>query len=134
MAIIRLVTIPIMNIPFNPPIRTIAELLHQLGDIPPQRVRFNPVPGTATIDDLLQPENAGCELVDGTLVEKAMGWEESLLAIWVGTLLTQFVNPRNLGIITGADGTMKLFPDIARAPDVAFTSWDRMPGRRRPSD
>jgi Uma2 family endonuclease len=123
-----------MNILFNPPIRTIAELLHQLGDIPPQRVRFNPVPGTATIDDLLQPENAGCELVDGTLVEKAVGLEESFLGSWLLTLLNQFVMAGNLGIITGEQGFLELLPGLVRGPDVAFTSWDRMRNRRRPSE
>jgi Uma2 family endonuclease len=26
-----------------------------------------------------------------------------------------------------------LMPDLVRIPDVAFTSWDRLPGRRRPT-
>ena len=72
-----------MNIPFKPPVRTIGDLLRRLGDIPPDRVRFSPIPGTATIDDLLRSENRGCELIEGTLVEKPMGWEESLLGGWV---------------------------------------------------
>lgn len=123
-----------MNVRFDPPLRNVAELLHRLGDIPADRVRLNPLPGTATVDDLEHPDNKLCELVDGTLVEKAVGWEESFLAYWLGKFLIDFVNPRNLGVITGPDGTVKLFPDLARAPDVAFTSWDRMPGRRRPTE
>src|SRR5262249_32371795 len=39
---------------------------------------------------------------------------------------------RNLGIVTGPDGTVEIMADLVRIPDVAFTSWDRMPGRRCP--
>lgn len=56
-----------MSLTFNPPVRTIADLLHRLGDIPPDRVRFDKLPGTATVADLLSPEFEGCELVEGTL-------------------------------------------------------------------
>ncbi len=48
---------------------TMADTLNQLGDIPPNRVRMNPLPGTATERDLLavlDHTNRLCELVDGT--------------------------------------------------------------------
>ncbi len=123
-----------MNIPFKPPVRTIGELLKRLGDIPADRVRFTPVPGTATLDDLLRSENEGCELVEGTLVEKPVGLQESFLATWLSTLLNQFVVPRNLGMVTGEAGFMELPGESVRGPDVAFTSWDRMTNRQRPDD
>lgn len=123
-----------MNIPFKPPVRTVGELLRRLGDIPPDRVRFSPIPGTATIDDLLRSENRGCELIEGTLVEKPMGWEESFLGAWVLTALNNFVLPRNLGVVTGEAGLMELTDGTVRGPDVAFTSWDRMAGRQRPEE
>ena len=122
-----------MNALFRPPIRTLADLLHRLGDIPADRVRFDPIPGTAKLDDLLRSDNEGCELVDGTLVEKPRGLEESLLAMWLGRLLIEFVQPRNLGIVTGEKGFLELTGGSVRAPDVAFISWDRMPRRRCPS-
>ena len=120
-----------MNIPFEPPYRSVADLLRSLGDIPADRVRVKPSPGTATVDDLLAPGNEGCELIDGTLVEKPAGEEESFLGSWLGTLLNQFVVPRNLGIVTGEQGFYELPSGPVRGPDVAFTSWDRLPGRRR---
>ena len=123
-----------MNIGFQPPVRTVADLLRRLGDLPADRVRFDPVPGTATVADLLRPGNEGCELVDGVLVEKPMGLEESFLACWLMTLLNQFVIPRNLGIVTGEAGLMELPGGPVRGPDVAFTSWARMPARRRPAE
>lgn len=116
-----------MNIPFQPPIRTIADLLHRLGDIPADRVRFDPVPGTATIEDLLRPENKGCERVDDTLVEKPMGSPESLLAIALGGLLDAFVDRNNLGVVTGPDGMLQILAGLVRLPDIAFISWDRLP-------
>jgi hypothetical protein len=59
-----------------------AELLHDLGDIPPERIIFDPLPGTATEADLLrkvEAEDQLCELVDGVLVEKPTGMYESSL-------------------------------------------------------
>jgi Uma2 family endonuclease len=123
-----------MNIRFQPPVRTIADLLRRLGDVPPDRVRFDPVPGTATVADLLREENRRCELVEGTLVEKPVGLEESFLAGWLLTLINQYVVPRNLGVVTGEAGLMELPEGPVRGPDVAFTSWGRMANRRRPAD
>jgi Uma2 family endonuclease len=118
------------------PIRTLADLLARLGGIPLDRIRFHPSPGTATIQDVIniqEHEGRVCELVHGVLVEKVMGWNESSLAGFLAGLLNAFVIPRNLGIVTGADGTVELMADLVRIPDVAFTSWDRLPGRRRPT-
>ncbi len=104
-----------------PRFRTVAELLHRLGDIPPDRVRLVPAPGKATERDLLKPDNKLCELVDGVLVEKAMGYDESLLAVELAMYLAAFVKQHRLGEVTGADGTMRLMPGLVRIPDVAFT-------------
>jgi hypothetical protein len=93
-----------INIPFNPPIRSVADLLHRLGDVPAERVRFSPVPGTATLEHLLKPENEGCELVDGTLVEKRTGLRDSLLGLFLAELLGPVVRRNNLGILTGVQG------------------------------
>ena len=117
-------------------IRTLADLLKRLGGVPLERIRMHPAPGTATVQDVIdteQREGKLCELVAGVLVEKTVGFAESGLAVWIGGLLNTFVLQRNLGIVTGADGTVELMPDLVRIPDVAFTSWDRLPGRRYPT-
>jgi Uma2 family endonuclease len=114
---------------------TIGDLLKRLGHIPAERVRLRPTPGTATekdVLDVLDRENVPCELVEGTLVEKAMGYEESEIAGLLLTFLNIFVRPRKLGIVTGADGTIRLFPGLVRIPDVAFASWGCFPDRKRP--
>ncbi|MGH7172253.1 MAG: Uma2 family endonuclease [Gemmataceae bacterium] len=120
-----------------PPIKTLADLLVRLGGVPLERIQFHPPPGTATVRDLIElaeREGKFCELVEGVLLEKVMGWNESSLAGFLLGLLNAYVIPRNLGIVTGADGTVELMPDLVRIPDVAFTSWDRLPGRRRPTN
>jgi len=76
-----------MSATFDPPVRTLGDLLRRLGDVPADRVRLAPAPGTATLRDLLRPENEGCELVEGALVEKPVGIRESFLASWLITLL-----------------------------------------------
>jgi len=116
-------------------VANLGELLKRLGNIPAERVRLHPAPGTATENDLLRAldhENRPCELVEGTLVEKPMGYEESEIACLLSTFLNNFVRPRKLGIVTGADGTVRLFPGLVRIPDVAFASWGCFPDRKRP--
>lgn len=110
---------------------TLADLLEHLGDISPKRVRYQPLPGTATEQDVLEikaKENRLFELVDGVLVEKAMGFWESVLAGAILSALRAFVMPRKLGVVAGADGMVRLFPDLnlVRMPDVAFVSWERL--------
>jgi Uma2 family endonuclease len=117
-------------------IHTLADLLDRLGGVPLDRIRFHPHPGTAKVQDVIdiqRREGRLCELVEGVLLEKAVGYNESSLGTFLGGLLNAFVIPRNLGLVTGSDGTVELMPDLVRIPDVAFTSWDRLPGRRRPT-
>jgi Uma2 family endonuclease len=117
-------------------IKTMADLLDRLGGVPLDRIRFQPFPGTATIQnviDIHEREGRLCELIEGVLLEKAMGFSESGIAVLLGGLLSAFVIPRNLGLVTGPDGTVELMANLVRIPDVAFTSWDRFPGRRRPT-
>ena len=118
-------------------IDTLADLLDRLGGIPPNRVRMRPAPGTATEADVLAAndhEDRLCELVDGVLVEKGMGFRESLLALAIGAILRGFIIPRNLGLVVGPDGMLKLMPGLVRIPDVSFLSWDRIPGGKVPSE
>jgi len=114
---------------------TIADLADRFGPMPPWRIRFEPAPGTATERDLLhvlEHEGRLCELVDGTLVEKDVGCEESELTLFLAQLLGSFVRPRKLGRLTGPDGPMRLKIGIVRLPDIAFVARRRFPGGRKP--
>jgi len=125
----------IVQVPHS--IKTLADLLERLGGIAPERVQFQPAPGTATEQDVVEVERREkllCELVDGVLVEKTLGYRESVLAVAIATLLKNFVGHRNLGLVSGEAGMSLLFPGLVRIPDVAFASWERVPGGKMPSD
>jgi Uma2 family endonuclease len=113
------------------------DLVERLGGIPLSRILAHPAPGTATEADLLEASRRYgrlYELVEGVLVEKVMAYRESLFALLLAKMLLDFVEPRNLGLVSGADGTMKLFGGLVRIPDVAFASWNRIPGRVVPKE
>jgi Uma2 family endonuclease len=116
---------------------TWEQRLADLGNIPVTRILSSPAPGTATWKDAVQvrdTEGRICEVVDNTLVEKALGWQESLLAGVLLHWLHNYLDQNKLGVATGADGMTRLFGDTVRGPDVAFVAWDRLPGRSIPSD
>jgi Uma2 family endonuclease len=115
---------------------TLADLLRRLGNIPLHRVRLHPPPGTATEEDVIRNNEslfrtAICELVEGTLVEKPVGWEESVVAILIGHFLLDFVRPRRLGHVLGSDGMLRLVPGLMRAPDVSFIARGRLKRYKR---
>jgi Uma2 family endonuclease len=116
---------------------TMHDLVDRLGGVALSRILAEPAPGIATEADLMEATRRYgrlYELVDGVLVEKVMAYRESLFALFLARILLEFVEPRNLGLVSGADGTMKLLAGLVRIPDVAFTSWDRIPGRVIPKE
>jgi Uma2 family endonuclease len=117
--------------------KTVKHLLRRLGGIPPERVRLNPLPGTATEADLrrvLDRENVPCELIDGVLVEKPMGAKESILAGRLIRILGAFVHQHKLGEIGAPDLTLRVMRGLVRLPDVAFISNDQFPGGELPDE
>jgi Uma2 family endonuclease len=116
---------------------TAADLHDHLGHIPLHRIRLYPPPGTAALADVLavqEQEDRLCELVDGVLVEKAMGYYESRLALLIGYFLEAFLQLHDLGIVLGADGMLQWLHDQVRIPDVSFLSWVHFPDRELPSE
>lgn len=105
------------------------DLAQQFGDLPISRLRLDRFPATeADVIELHDKENRLYELVDGVLVEKTMGYREGYIAVFIARMLGNFVEPRNLGIVNGADGMMKLAPELVRIPDVSYVSWAQFPG------
>lgn len=134
-----IVTPPCSNLdPSIANVETVADLLERLGGIPPQRVRMKPYPGTATEQDVIAAEAALdkrlCELVDGTLVEKAVGQYESRVALLVGYFLEEYMEQHNLGICYGADAMLRIVPGRVRLPDLSFVSWSKLPNRKLPTE
>lgn len=107
---------------------TIGDVQARLGDIPPERILSFPAPGTATEQDLLDNTITGgrlCELVDGILVEKAMGFKSDYIAFWIGILINTFLmEVDNLGAVAGAQGPIRFKVGLVRMPDVSFIRWD----------
>jgi Uma2 family endonuclease len=116
------------------PTPTLTELAARFGAIPADRIRLDRFPASeADVLELLDRTDRLYELVDGVLLEKAMGYREGYIAMRIGFLLTAFVDPRRLGVVNGADGMMRLAPGLVRIPDVSFISWRQFPGGTVPA-
>ena len=121
---------PIASAP--PAIETLADLHRRLGEVPLCRIRMHPAPGTATEADVLMRPNGEkriCELVDGVLVEKPLGYYESLLAGILVGLLSHFLEQHDLGFLLLPDATLRPAPGLVRLPDISFVSWNHFPDR-----
>jgi len=116
---------------------TLAEIVERLGSIPLERIPSVPAPGMATETDVFRRpggEKRLYELVDGVLVEKPMGYYESLLAGVLIQLLRNFLDEHGGGIVLAPDATLRFEPGLVRLPDVGFISWDHFPGRILPRE
>lgn len=113
------------------------ELVDSLGGIPASRILFDPPPGTATVRDVIRyvdgDDRRLVELVNGTLVEKAMGFKESTLASFLIQQLSNFSDQEGeIGFVTGEGGTLRIMPKLLRLPDVAFVLRSRFPDGEMP--
>jgi Uma2 family endonuclease len=116
---------------------TVADVLQYCEGIPPERIRLRPAPGTATEQDVIainDRENRLCELIDGVLVEKAVGYYEGQLAFAIAYLMERYLEDNDLGLATG-DGAMSRYrPGLVYIPDASFVSWARLPSRKSPRE
>lgn len=115
---------------------SIADLQHYLGDVPLERIRLFPSPGTATEAHLvaaLNREHRLCELVDGVLVEKDMATFESSVAAYLIHLIHVFLATHPIGMVTAPDGPLRLSANRVRMPDVSVIRWERFPNRKLPA-
>jgi Uma2 family endonuclease len=112
----------------------LAELVKHLGGVPLKRILMKPLPGTATEKDVIAaargPLRRLCELVDGILVEKAIGMQESQLAATIIYLLLSFLEEDDRGTVFGADNMLRLLPGLVRIPDVSYIPWEHLPGEK----
>jgi Uma2 family endonuclease len=61
-----------------------------------------------------------------------MGFYESVLAIAIGRWLKDYLKDRNLGIVAGESGMLRILRTRIRIPDVSFIRWERLPRDREP--
>lgn len=122
----------------RPRARNGAEFMASLGNVPLHRVIFNPPPGTVTgtyydaIDGRV--EGRLVELVNGTLVEKIMGINESRIASNLIVELGGHVRREKLGFVAGEAGTVRMIGGNRRMPDVAVYLRSDYPGGERPKE
>jgi Uma2 family endonuclease len=123
--------------PVPPGVRSFGDFLRWLGDVSPDRIPFRPPPGMANVDDVLRlerRENRLCELVEGVLVEKRLGYRESAVAAALLEPLRVHVEERQLGVVTGPEGVYRLRDKLARIPAVAFCAAKSYPGDATPGE
>lgn len=111
---------------------TLADLVHRLGDIPLERIRMRPAPGTAVEQDVIPLKM--CELIDGVVVEKAMSFFESRLAMVLVMFLETYSIKSKLGFVVGPDAQIRMSTGRIRIPDVSFLRWDGASNKRVPTD
>jgi Uma2 family endonuclease len=112
--------------------RTIADLVSDLGDIPLERIRLEPPPGTVTVDDLIQNNDVDramyCELIDGVLVEKAgMSYLEDSLTTVLAKFLHDFLWTTRLGKGFTAGAIYQTIDGNFRLPDFTVCLKDKFP-------
>lgn len=122
--------------PAAPSFDRFSDLWDSLGRVPPERIRMQPPPGTATEDDVIAAESRYgrlCELIDGTLVEKTVGWYEARVGGTLFRILDEFVERNDLGFALPADAMIRVEPEQVRQPDVAVYLRLHFPDRELPA-
>ncbi|MGD9854894.1 MAG: Uma2 family endonuclease [Planctomycetaceae bacterium] len=105
---------------------TLADLVDRLGGIPLNRIKLHPAPGTATEEDVVRFKC--CELLDGVIVEKGMGWEEASWEISLAWFIEGYLRSNRIAVLAGADGLARLQPGRIRIPDLGVYLLSRFPG------
>ncbi len=111
---------------------TLSDIVSRLGDIPLDRIRWDPRPGTATEDDAIRVEH--CELIEGVLVEKAMGYPESRIRQVLATYFELWAAQTHIGFVIGDGAMTRMQTGNMRIPDIYVVRWERVPGRIVPHD
>ena len=116
---------------------TLADLLHDLGDIHPNRIWMNPAPGTVTLKSFIEShigmDKPIREMVLGTVVEKALGFYQSVMSVIVASPMLRHVLDNRLGYVIGAGGLFLVNPTTARSADIAYIAKNRVPITGLPS-
>jgi Uma2 family endonuclease len=107
----------------------VDELLKRLA-VPAQRIRLDPRPGCATEQDAI--EYKCCELIDGTLVEKAAGWYESRLAAVLIGFIDVYLAKNDIAFGLDGTGMIRVGEEQIRLPDVSIILWEHFPDRKLP--
>ena len=116
---------------------TAAEIVEQFGDVPLHRIVMDPAPGTATQEDIDRVKRRTgrlCELIDGTLIEKAVSAESDLMGLELATLIRNAIRGKKVGWVLGGQAFLRLTGRRTRAADVAVIRAEQIPSGRFPSE
>ena len=101
---------------------TVANWHRSLGNVPFERILLDPIPGTATVQDVIRlvdgDEKRLVELVNATLVEKPAGLRASIIASNVIHALGKVAARDRYGFVSGEAGTID-----SRGTAVDITAW-----------
>ena len=86
-------------------------------------------PPRATEAEVCELNESGvrCELIDGVIVRKPMGRDQSYIALRLGHLLSVYLDNNDIGHVCGSDMVIRFAPDLLLLPDLTFTAWSRCP-------
>lgn len=115
-----------------PHVETLADLLNRAG-VDAERIRLQPPPGTAIEEDVIAAharDKSLCELVNGSLIDKAPGYYEARLGTVLGYFLETFLVHSKTGIELGGNAFYRLRPGLVRVPCVSYICWERFSNRR----
>jgi Uma2 family endonuclease len=107
-----------------------AEWHASLGNVPLERIVFDPWPGTATEANLLlyaERDKYLCELIDGTLVQKTWNFWDGVITCHAMGAVGIFAHEHDLGIAVAGNGTLRMKSGHVRLPDGTFISRNRVP-------
>lgn len=118
-----------------PRVRTLADLVRQLGDLPLSRIRLEPAPGTATDADLVQNNDLlrdnRCELIDRVLVEKApMSHLEDAFVSALAYFVNEYLRQHRIGKSFTSGAIYRMSRGNCRLPDFSVCLRDKFPGGR----
>jgi hypothetical protein len=123
--------------PLPASVRTLADFLHWLGDVPADRVLLRPPPGMGNSSDVLRlerQENRLCELICGVAVEKRLGYREMAVTAALLNALQTHVAEKQLGVVTGPEAFYRLNDHLVRSPAVAFCAKETFRGDIPPGE
>jgi Uma2 family endonuclease len=122
----------------SPKILESTELIRRVGDVPLDRIRWNPPIGTAKQADVVRLLNSNdkqaCELVNGVLVAKPLSFKKSVLnAYLIASIMTYLsTDETDTGIVLSPWMPIRIRRGRIRIPDAMYISWDRLPSRGNP--
>lgn len=117
---------------------TLADLVAGLGGVPIDRIWTSPLPGLATESDMVRNVESAdkrlVELVDGTLVEKALSQPKSRLIGHLMAKVSEYCHEYDIGAVCGPNCPVRMSCGNVRLPDGCFFPFSAYPDSTIPDE